>query len=236
MAPTKQRDLARRHRHPEWMDDPALDPALHAGALAGLARLHRASGTVGILTRAMRRAGVRPGRETTILDVACGRGDVLARLCRGGARGIGVDVSAEAIRQGRRTHGRGLRFLRRDVLGGDDLPRADVVVCSLFLHHLKGMEARILLERMAAAADRLLLVLDLNRTLANWWMVWAGARVLTRSPVVHVDSALSMDAAFTVREMRAMARGAGLRGARVQARFPALMLLTWQPEQEGADG
>ena len=35
--------LAQRHREPELMDDPNLDPALHHQALVGLRRVHSIS-------------------------------------------------------------------------------------------------------------------------------------------------------------------------------------------------
>jgi hypothetical protein len=37
-------DLRTRHRVPEWMDDPTLDPAEHRRALRGLSRLNTVSG------------------------------------------------------------------------------------------------------------------------------------------------------------------------------------------------
>ena len=41
--------LRTRERVPELMDDPALDPAEHRRALAGLARLNRFGGSAGVL-------------------------------------------------------------------------------------------------------------------------------------------------------------------------------------------
>jgi hypothetical protein len=53
------------------------------------------------------------------------------------------------------------------------------------------------------------------------------ARLVTRSRVVHVDAARSMRAAFTERELRAIARRAGLRAPSLRRRRPWAILLVW---------
>ena len=54
-----------------------------------------------------------------------------------------------------------------------------------------------------------------------------GCRVLSRSPVVHVDGPRSARAAWTVTELRGLAERAGLAGASVERRLPCRMLLDW---------
>ena len=81
-----------------------------------------------------------------------------------------------------------------------------------------------------AAARRLLLVNDLERSLVGLLLAVAGTRLLTRSPVVHYDGPWSVAAAFTVAEARRLARAAGLAGARVTRCWPWRWQLTWRPE------
>ena len=98
-----------RVRLPEVMDRPDLDPAAHRAALAGLARLHAVSATHRALWPALRRA-VRAG-GLRVLDLACGRGDLLLRLAgrarRAGVRfeALGLDRSELAIAEARRRAG-----------------------------------------------------------------------------------------------------------------------------------
>ena len=69
--------LTRRERIPELMDDPGLDPAERCRALAGLARINRFSGSVGVLWPPIRElAKQHPGKTLRVLDVATGSGDV----------------------------------------------------------------------------------------------------------------------------------------------------------------
>jgi 2-polyprenyl-3-methyl-5-hydroxy-6-metoxy-1,4-benzoquinol methylase len=240
-------DLRRRRVTPEVMDRPDLDPAAHAHALRGLARINGLSGTAGTfwpavrdLARAAGPAGIR------VLDVATGGGDVPLRLWhtarRAGVRVhlAGCDRSPLAIDVARgraAAAGADIAFFALDVFA-DPLPTDyDVLTCSLFLHHLNGAQPVDLLRRMAVAARRLVLVNDLARGPLGYALAYLCSRVLTRSPVVHVDGPLSVRAAFTPTEAAALAREAGLAGATVARWWPCRFLLAWaKPAGEAADG
>jgi 2-polyprenyl-3-methyl-5-hydroxy-6-metoxy-1,4-benzoquinol methylase len=223
--------LARRDRIPELMDDPGLDPALHREALAGLARLNRFSGSVGVLWPAIRAAASSASRPLRVLDVATGSGDVPFGLWkRATAAGLSLelhacDISEIALADARRTESP-IRFFWHDAIH-DPLPAGfDVVTCSLFLHHLSEEDAVTLLERMAAAG-RMVLVNDLARSRLNYVAVWIATRVLSRSTVVRFDGPASVRSAFSPREALALAERAGLRNANVGRRFPCRYLLEW---------
>jgi hypothetical protein len=81
---------------------------------------------------------------------------------------------------------------------------------------------------MARLATRLVLVNDLVRGPAAYALAWLGTRLLTRSPVVHLDGPRSVAAAFTLREARELAERAGLHGARIDRRWPCRYLLAWR--------
>jgi SAM-dependent methyltransferase len=227
--------LSRRLR-PEVMDQPGLDPRHHRQALRGLRRINFWSGSAGILwppLAALARAASRPLR---LLDLATGGGDVPIRLwhraCRAGLPLVveGCDVSPFAVEHAKRQavrSGAEVRFFVANALT-DDLPAGyDAVVCSLFLHHLTEDQAVVLLRRMAAAAGRLVLVSDLVRSRAGLLLARVGTRLLSLSPVVHIDGPRSVEGAFTVEETRALAERAGLHGATVARRWPCRFLLTW---------
>ena len=120
-----------------------------------------------------------------------------------------------------------VEFFTHDVLT-DPLPSGfDAFTCSLFLHHLDEPDVLALLTKLRAANPRLILVNDLERSRFNLAAVWVASRLFSRSRVVHVDGPLSIQGAFTVNEMQAMAEAAGLTGATVRASFPCRMLLEW---------
>ena len=74
----------------------------------------------------------------------------------------------------------------------------------------------------------MVLVNDLIRGWPGYLLAKVGGQLLTRSPVVHTDGPLSVQAAFTRAELKTLAEQAGLHGATVSWRWPWRMLLTWR--------
>lgn len=121
-----------------------------------------------------------------------------------------------------------VRFFEHDVLR-DELPQGyDIVLCSLFLHHLDDFEARKLLINMGRSARRMVLVDDLCRSSWGYLVAWLGGRLVSRSHIVHNDGPISVEAAFTMTEARQLALDAGLAGASIRPHWPARYLLTWE--------
>lgn len=219
-----------RQIQPEAMDAPDLDPALHEAALRGLARLNRFSGISRLMYRRLRSMARQVPRPLRVLDVATGSGDLpIDWLRRAGREEValqvtGVDISPHAIRSaaaGAAAAGLDARWLVANALR-DPLPGGfDVVTCSLFMHHLQNEDVVRLLQVMKSATEsgapadgesasagpciRKLLVCDLARSRMNLIWVSLAARLLSRSPVVHGDAALSVRAAMTRREFARLA-------------------------------
>jgi 2-polyprenyl-3-methyl-5-hydroxy-6-metoxy-1,4-benzoquinol methylase len=221
-----RRWLDARRMTPEWMDDPNLDPAEHQRALVGLGRLNTLGRTV---------AQIRPHLigARTVVDVACGRGDLLRALIASPSDrriGLGIDISPTAISIARSFGHNRVRYRVQDAIDPRrPLPCADVLLCSLFLHHLTDEQVIILLRRMAQAARRRVVVSDLERSVPNWLMIWSAARIVTRSRVVHHDSARSVEAGWKPAELHQLARFAGLRRVSVQRAFPGRLILLADP-------
>jgi hypothetical protein len=228
-----------RSRVPERMDDPAIEPGAHALALRGLARLNAWSASHRLLWPAFlhaARTARDSGRRAVVMDVATGSADGPVRLATMAARrGLPVelvlcDESATALDSAlARAGDAGVTASahRCNVLK-EPLPRtADLVTCSLFMHHLDRDDAVQALSAMAAAADRSLAIADLDRSRAGLGLAWLGARVLSRSPVVHFDAPASVRAAHSPDEILSMARAAGMDGVRVATRFPFRWVLRW---------
>ncbi|HEX4141944.1 MAG TPA: methyltransferase domain-containing protein [Pirellulales bacterium] len=245
IRPVALGDLARRNRQPEIMDQPELDPARHLAALGGLAQVNWFSRSVGIvwgpirrLARRLQRPGSPPSGALRVLDLASGGGDVAIALARRARRHrlaleiVGYDRSSTAVEYARSRAadlGVAVRFEVRDVLAQSWDGPFDVVMCSLFLHHLDEPQASDLLDRMARTARHLVLVNDLSRSRLGYLVAQVACRTITRSDVVRVDGPLSVAAAFRPCEAEGLARRAGLQGARVRRRWPFRFLLTWEP-------
>jgi 2-polyprenyl-3-methyl-5-hydroxy-6-metoxy-1,4-benzoquinol methylase len=218
----------------EAMDDPTLDPALHRQALAGLARLNRLSRVADHLYVRLRRLSAQSPRPLRVIDIATGSGDLpihwMMRARKDGfpLRVTGVDISGEAVAvAARRARQIGVQA---DWLVGNAIEEAlpsdyDVVTCSLFLHHLQDDDIVRLLRGMRDATDsggviRRLLICDLVRSRLNWCAVKLGAHLVSRSPIVHLDSGLSVRAAMTRREFSDLVEAALDIKPSVQNLFP----------------
>lgn len=231
--------LAARHREPELMDQPGLSEREHRAALAGLRRVNLLSTSVGQLWEALRRhsAALPHGTPLRVLDVACGGGDVAVRLAGRARRARismtihGCDMSDTALAIARENAAKagetGVEFLPLNVFTDPFPADYDVIMCSLFLHHLDEADAVRVLRAMGGAARRAVFVDDLLRTTWGYVLCQVGCRLLSRSPIVHVDGPLSVRGAFTEPEVRGLADEAGLTGHSLKRHWPERFLLEW---------
>lgn len=232
-------NLSTRIRLDEAMDDPSLDEAEHERALLALRRINAWSATAGNMWRPIVNvARDDHGSPLRVLDVAAGGGDVIIGIAKRVAKQDlnvechGCDISQRALDFARRhavncgvsdqTH-----FFKQDALGAD-LPRDyDIVMSTLFLHHLERDDAIELLGNMRKAAKRAVIVCDLDRCVMGYLLCRWLTRFITRSKVVHNDAVLSLRAAFTLNEVQTMAKDAGMEGAIVHRVWPWRWMLQW---------
>jgi 2-polyprenyl-3-methyl-5-hydroxy-6-metoxy-1,4-benzoquinol methylase len=219
------------------MDQPALDGEAHRLALKGLGRLNTVSNVSRMFWREIsRRLMPVGGTPLRIVDVAAGGGDVCLGLWRRAQRDkistriLALDISRTAVQYARRRcreAGEDICVREADVLHDPVPQHADVVMCSLFLHHLSESDTVTVLRKLTAARPRLLLLSDLRRSLAGYLLAQAACQILTRSPIVHFDGPQSVAASYTTEEIASLCRAAELDGFTVKRHWPQRMLLTW---------
>jgi 2-polyprenyl-3-methyl-5-hydroxy-6-metoxy-1,4-benzoquinol methylase len=229
--------LSERRLQPELMDAPDVEERAHRHALAGLGRINQLSLSAGMLWPCLRDLAHRQHpRPLRVLDLASGGGDVVCGLARRARRaGLTLDihgldrspVAVETAIATARKQAVVARFEVGDVLAGEWPEGIDVVMCSLFLHHLEEADVVRLLQRMRESAAQAVLANDLVRSRLGYWLAWWGCRALTRSSIVHVDGPRSVAGAFTLDEARDMAARAGLTGVRLTRHWPERFLLRW---------
>jgi 2-polyprenyl-3-methyl-5-hydroxy-6-metoxy-1,4-benzoquinol methylase len=230
--------LSQRRLQPEVMDKPDLDESRHLEALRGLERINRWSGSARILWPPIADLARRtPDKPLRILDIATGAGDVPISLWHKAQRAglpievAGCDVRTRAVlfaQERAREQRADVRFFELDVLAGPLPNDYDVLTSSLFLHHLTEEEAAHFLRRAGSAARRMVLINDLVRGMPGFLLAYVGTRLLSRSPIVHVDGPRSVANAFTMDEALALARRAELHAATVARRWPCRFLLSWR--------
>jgi ubiquinone/menaquinone biosynthesis C-methylase UbiE len=189
-------------------------------------------------------ASVVPSREPlSLLDVATGSADIPLHVAEIAERRgmtllpIGLDSNSEILSESsrwQRGRARAAQLVREACLVRADarrLPWADgsidIVICSLFLHHLDSASALRALKEMRRVARVGVVVVDLRRTRAAYGLVWLATHLITRNRLTRHDGPLSVERSFTVDELTSMASEAGLAGAQVRAVGPARMVLRW---------
>lgn len=222
------------------MDQPDLAPDEHRRALRALGRVNWLSRSVSELWRELRRLSRDCNRlePLRVLDIACGGGDVAIRLAsrakRQGRNVVihGCDISETALSVSREAAQQAnlgeMKFFRLDVLN-DAIPNGyDVIMCSLFLHHLSDVDGERVVRAMSLAAHKAVLIDDLLRTKLGYALCWIGCRILTRSRVVRVDGPLSVRAAYSPRDVERLVDHCGLAGATIKRHWPERFLLAWE--------
>jgi 2-polyprenyl-3-methyl-5-hydroxy-6-metoxy-1,4-benzoquinol methylase len=230
-------DLSRRNRQPELMDAPDLPQARFTETLQGLKRVNVVTRSAALMWPDLRAAGKRmPDAPLRVLDVACGGGDVLIALARwsrqAGMRAefAGCDLSPVAVQvagKAAASAGVPLELFQLDVTR-ERLPDGfDMIMSTLFLHHLEEEDAVVFLRDAAAKARGRLVIQDLVRGPLSYWFARLGTGFLLLSDICRLDGRTSVEGAFTRDEAKALARRAGLTDAEVVPRFPFRYLIRW---------
>ncbi len=232
--------LQHRQRQPELMDQPGLSESEHCQALAGIRRVNLLSRSEAKLWAVLRSlAPTDPSKPPLrVLDLACGGGDVAIRLAKLARRQRipmtidGCDLSPTALHVASQASQQAglpdMKFFVQDALRNPLPLDYDVIMCSLFLHHLDEDDAVHLLRAMSTAARQAILIDDLLRTYWGYALCWVGCRILTRSKMVHYDGPVSVQGAFTIPEVQALTDRSGLHGATIQRHWPQRFLLSWE--------
>ncbi len=240
-------DLTQRHLIGELMDAPDLSPQIHRQALKGLRRINVFSRTAAVVSRAieLNRLAAHEG-PIRVLDLACGGGDITAAIAadlyRKGIKAevVGWDRSETAIEFARNQHlgqqssqpnPSRLSFEIADAFEGLHAANFDIIYCTLFLHHLTDDESQQLLQAMYRSATQLVLIDDLRRTQIGYTLAVLGCRLLSRSPIVHVDGPLSVRAAFNESELIAMSERCSLPRPSIARHWPSRFLATWKVQR-----
>ncbi len=204
----------------ELMDIPGQDPEALRRDLENIARLNKTFGARRIVARLFQRlAGQR--ERVTLVDLAAGYGDHARNLIgRSRAQGrelavVAVDFNFDTLRIARQATppGEKLSFVQADARklpfrdGG-----ADLVFCSLALHHFSENDALGVLREMRRVARVGAACVDLARSRAASWAIWLLTTFIVRDPMVRHDARLSIRRAFSVKEMKKLARRAGWLG------------------------
>jgi len=157
-------------------------------------------------------------RTVRILDAGCGSGDGLRRIARGAkARGIaveliGVDMNPDAIAIATELSSGmdRIEWIAADIFTYVPQRPPDLVVSSLFAHHLDDTEIVRFLKWMEEYAAVGWFVNDLTRDAVPYHLFRIFAKVMRLHPFVQCDGPVSIARAFRAEDWRRLCDAAGL--------------------------
>ena len=214
-------DFSRRTLAPELMDE-AGGSADTRAALIDLARVNRLSvGYRPTLAFIATIARAHPG-TLRIVDIGGGYGDMLRAIDRWAARRqVAVDLTsvdlnphATAAGQAVPTH-RPITWLTADLFDYRPATPPDLVISSLFAHHLDDPTLVRFLRWMEHTARRGWFVNDLHRHPVPYHVFRISARALRLHRFVQHDGPVSFARAFSPADWRARLAEADIRDAKI---------------------
>lgn len=154
-----------------------------------------------------------------ILDVGCGYGDGLRRIeewadaHRISVRLTGCDLNPDSVAIAAEASPKASRvqWIAADIFTLDERERIDIVVSSLFTHHLGETDVVRFLLWMEDHARVGWFINDLSRAAVPYWLFKAFAKIAGLHRFVQHDGPVSFRRAFVAEDWRRMCGAAGLR-------------------------
>ncbi|MDR3407389.1 MAG: methyltransferase domain-containing protein [Methylovirgula sp.] len=225
-------DFSQRNDLSELMDAEDTDFATFRECLVDLTKVNRLTlayrPTLSFLKRLAASGALPRHRTVSVIDVGSGSGDMLRRIDRWAtAHGykfdlVGIDLnpwSAKTATQLTQEHPR-LRFVTANIFDYQPTAPIDIVISSLFTHHLDNEAIVKFLRWMEANARIGWFINDLQRHPIAYHAFKHASHALGFHHFVQHDGPVSIARAFSVADWQTLLRTAEIPGARVKAYMP----------------
>jgi SAM-dependent methyltransferase len=219
-------DWSKRAHTPELMDGPCSYEEFQA-CLHDLARVNIRTRAYGPSLQFLAR--LKPlGRPLRIVDVGSGYGDMLRRIAQWAAHKeidvelIGVDLNPYAAQAAREVTAaeRGIRWITANAFDYKPEGGIDVVISSLFTHHLTDDEIVQFLQWMDRTAQIGWFVSDLHRHPLPYAVFRIWSKLAGWHRFVQNDGPISITRAFVKKDWKRLIKQAGLRGTKIRWHMP----------------
>jgi len=211
-------DFSRRAELTELMDEPCSRDVMRA-CLRDIARLNQWFFGYRPTLRWLESLALwQSGRSVHIVDIGCGYGDGLRRIEKWAAHhripveltGCDLNSDAIAIAAEASSNASRIEWITADVFGFQSGKPIDIVVSSLFTHHLAEERIVRFLNWMENEARIGWFVNDLSRASIPYRLLKAFSKVVGLHPFVQHDGPVSIARAFVSDDWRRICGMAGL--------------------------
>jgi SAM-dependent methyltransferase len=207
-----EQDFSRRSLQTEMMDEAAISFEDFQNCLRGLE-------TVNVLTLAYRPtlhwlktalSGLRSNQPVAILDVGSGGGGMLRKVWKLAQRRerevclTGVDLNPWSKKSAERLTppDASIRYQTSDIFSFNPNPPPDLIISSLFTHHLSDNEVVKFLQWMDRHATQGWFINDLHRHPLPFYFIRLAMRLFGAGPIVTNDGPISVARSFTATDWR----------------------------------
>jgi len=204
----------------ELLDSPEVPEELLVRNLCELDFLNRKSGGHRVSLEGIRMLLKEKRKIYHIVDLGCGSGDLLRYIAdwafknRFNVQLTGVDVQPGAI-----------SYLKEKSAGYPEISgvtadyktylnehsHKDIIVCSLFCHHLNNKELPWLLNKLNKQSDSGFVINDLQRNPMAYYAAAAMTRILGGSTLSRHDGPVSVLRGFKKKELQVLFQDAGIK-------------------------
>lgn len=233
-------DFSQRSDEKERMDEEGISFEEFHDCLIGLERIN-------YLTLAYRptlqwlRPWVESSERHFVLDVASGGGDMLRQIAKKwpdcvavgqDCSMVGVDLNPWSKKSAESwTRSSAIRYETANVFEFEPDQPIDIVISSLFTHHLTDTQIVDFMRWMDRRARKGWFINDLHRHPIPYYFIKAATALLSRNRLIRNDAAVSVARAFTVADWQRLIKEAKLDGhVRVQWFFPFRLCVSCNKE------
>lgn len=200
-----------RTRQKEWMDDLELKGAELRDTLDTLGKINSRLGGNRVLRSGLKRILKEwdHKRPLRILDVGCGNGAQLRELAQLGMdlecsfQLTGLDANADCIAYAKERSASQpeINYICDDAFGYAEVgPDYDLIVCTLFLHHISNEDLIDLLKSFRKKASLAVLVNDLHRSKLAY-VLFSLLGLFIKNPMIVHDGKVSILRGFKKKEL-----------------------------------
>jgi len=224
-------NMSERVMTPELMDSEETDLDTFRACLVDLARVNRLTlayrPTLTFLDRLLNSGHLPRDRALVIVDIGSGYGDMLRKVDRWAARRgievklIGLDLNPWSARSAAEVtpKDRPIRWLTANVFDFRPEERVDVIMSSLFTHHLDNAALVRFVAWMEANAGTAWFVNDLHRHPLPYHVFRFLSRALRFHDFVQHDGPISIARAFNAADWQLILARAGVPAGAAKVRW-----------------
>lgn len=171
-------------------------------------------------TLAWLRPWLKSGDSLSILDAGSGGGDMLRQIARrvpeAGKRGtrhelVGVDLNPWSKKAAQLSDTYSfIRYETDDIFEFESHRSIDIIICSLFTHHLTDTQVVTFLRWLDERAEKGWFINDLHRHPLPYYFIKATTALFSRNRLIRNDAAVSVARSFSVADWRRLLERAGM--------------------------